>query len=50
MCGIVGIISPRNIDAVQLEAANQLASHRGPDGEGLFDSNGNSQKLKVGLG
>ena len=40
MCGITGIINKDSspIDAMELKRMNDLIAHRGPDGEGFYDS------------
>ncbi len=38
MCGILGVLSPNEFDRAAFQAALDKISHRGPDGEGRFDS------------
>lgn len=40
MCAITGLISKRSIDQELFKTMNNLARHRGPDGEGYFFVNG----------
>lgn len=38
MCGILGILSPTEVDRAAFQAALDKISHRGPDGEGRFEN------------
>ncbi len=40
MCGICGWLAPRGLPIRDLEAMNNAAEHRGPDGEGYWIHNG----------
>ena len=38
MCGISGIVDKRHVNPDAVEAMNALMCHRGPDGEGVWQS------------
>ena len=38
MCGISGIVARRHVNLTAVEAMNALIRHRGPDGEGVWQS------------
>ena len=38
MCGISGIVARRRVNTGAVEAMNALMRHRGPDGEGVWQS------------
>ena len=38
MCGISGIVARRHVNTDAVEAMNALMRHRGPDGEGVWQS------------
>ena len=40
MCGIVGIVSTSEVCPENLRAMSDTMVHRGPDGEGIYISNG----------
>lgn len=37
MCGILGVLNPRDQDRVKFQGALDVIAHRGPDGEGRFE-------------
>jgi len=48
MCGIAGYLGVANIDKLKLKAASKSLNHRGPDGEGLYTSQGiNGNKIAL---
>src|SRR4051812_8721401 len=40
MCGICGIVSGSRIDAGMVRKINGMLQHRGPDSEGIYESEG----------